>query len=97
MIVNLYLRHESYLSILAVFNCSVLLLCYFLANKLPILPNGFLSSVSSSPFLLKKVWTFVAFQLYSHVWKISTLIPLLNILKKCPLEVQHLGTWNKHH
>ena len=32
----------------------------------------------------------------SHVWKISTLIPLSNFLKECPLGVQPLGAWNKH-
>lgn len=93
MVANLYFWHESRLSISAMFDCNVLFLCYFFANKLPILQDGFLLSLSNLPFLLKKVLGHFLFSmaLGGHLWSKLTPILLLNFLKKCPLGVQPLG------
>ena len=54
MTVNLYVWHELQVLISAMFDCNVLLLRYFLAKKLPILHDEFLSSVSNFPVLRKQ-------------------------------------------
>ena len=53
-------RHELHISISAMFDCHALLLSYFLANKMPILCDGFLSNVSGFLFLLKQILTFIS-------------------------------------